>query len=265
MMKCARCGDQLDPDRFYEALLVCGGCGHHARVGGRDRLRQLADGGVWYELFGQVEADHDPLGFVDTAAYGDRLLATRWRTQIPDAVVCAELSLESRPLLVAAFDFSFMGGSMGVGVGERVALLVEEAAARDVPALLCCASGGARMQEGCLALGQMAKTVVAVERARAAGVPVIVLLADPTFGGVMASFAALGDVILSEPEASLGFAGRRVIVQATHEELPDDFQTAEYFQRRGMIDHVVTRAELRPLLGRLLRAYSGRRGWSLPA
>ncbi|MHB8571607.1 MAG: acetyl-CoA carboxylase carboxyltransferase subunit beta [Candidatus Dormibacteria bacterium] len=255
---CPACGLELLNSGLQRNLRVCYACGHHHRLGARDRIALLADEGSAEEVLLSVEVAHDPLDFVDTEAYSRRLTSARRRTQLDEALVCARMTVAGRPLLCAAFDFDFMGGSMGAGVGERLARLFEMAIEDRTPVLVACASGGARMQEGSLSLAQMAKTVAALEMAQRSGVLVISLLCDPTMGGVMASFAALADVILAEPGATVGFAGRRVIYQATYEELPDDFQTSEYFLARGMIDQVVPRGEVQATVATLLRIWAGK-------
>jgi acetyl-CoA carboxylase carboxyl transferase subunit beta len=258
---CPACELELTLHGLDRNLRVCYACGHHMRVGARQRLNQIADSGLWSEIFQDVEAPADPLRFVDSIPYSERLLQMRRRTALDEALIAGELQVGGHDVLGAAFDFDFLGGSMGVVVGERVALTLEAARQRGVPALFFCASGGARMQEGSLSLGQMAKTVVALEAAREDGVPIVAVLTDPCMGGVMASFASLADVILAEPGATIGFAGKRVIYQATYEDLPEDFQTSEYFHQRGYIDRVVPRAEMRDVLTQLLRVYAGRRRW----
>jgi len=197
----------------------------------------------------------DPLGFKDRRAYADRLRETQASTGLRDGVVTGLCEVEGIPMALAVMDFRFMGGSMGSVVGEKITRLVEEATAKKLPLLIVCASGGARMQEGMLSLMQMAKISGALERHREAGVLYMPLLTHPTTGGVTASFAMLGDLILAEPKALIGFAGRRVIEQTLREKLPDNFQTAEYLQDHGFVDSIVPRTQLRSTLASLLRLH----------
>jgi acetyl-CoA carboxylase carboxyl transferase subunit beta len=197
----------------------------------------------------------DPLGFKDRRAYADRLRETQASTGLRDGVVTGLCEVEGIPMALAVMDFRFMGGSMGSVVGEKITRLVEEATSKKLPLLIVCASGGARMQEGMLSLMQMAKISGALERHREAGVLYMPLLTHPTTGGVTASFAMLGDLILAEPKALIGFAGRRVIEQTLREKLPDNFQTAEYLQEHGFVDSIVPRTQLRSTLASLLRLH----------
>jgi acetyl-CoA carboxylase carboxyl transferase subunit beta len=197
----------------------------------------------------------DPLGFKDRRAYADRLRETQASTGLRDGVITGLCEVEGIPMALAVMDFRFMGGSMGSVVGEKITRLVEAATAKKLPLLIVCASGGARMQEGMLSLMQMAKISGALERHREAGVLYMPLLTHPTTGGVTASFAMLGDLILAEPKALIGFAGRRVIEQTLREKLPDNFQTAEYLQDHGFVDSIVPRTQLRSTLASLLRLH----------
>ncbi|MEO3811831.1 acetyl-CoA carboxylase carboxyltransferase subunit alpha [Sphaerisporangium sp. B11E5] len=247
---CARCNTLLYLPKLARSWYVCGDCGHHHRLGAHERLRMLLDEGS-FEAAPAVMGG-DPLGFVGSRPYRERLASARRVTGLSDAVLYGKGTLGGHPLIALAMDFSFMGGSMGTAVGETVARAAEEALATRSPLLLVAASGGARMQEGSLSLMQMAKTAQAVRRLRRAGVPSICLLTDPTFGGVTASFATLADVLVAERGSLIGFAGPRVIATATRERLPDGFQTAEYLFSRGMLDRVESRESVRPLLARLL-------------
>ena len=250
--KCSSC-DQMFFHRDLEANLhVCQNCGHHMRIPLTERLKMLFDGGE-YTLIDLPSALADPLKFRDDKKYTDRLKDARNRTGAQDAVIVAHGKLDSVDVVIAGLNFSFMGGSMGVAVGEALVRAAEIAVERRAPLIAITASGGARMQEGALSLMQMPRTVIAVQMVKEAGLPYIVLLTDPTTGGVSASFAMLGDVHITEPGAMIGFAGARVIEQTVRETLPDNFQTAEYLLEHGMVDIVVKRPELRETLGRVVR------------
>ncbi|TCK22087.1 acetyl-CoA carboxylase, carboxyltransferase subunit beta [Pseudonocardia endophytica] len=250
---CPSCGGVLYGRRLARDLLVCPDCGHHHRLTARQRLDQLLDPGS-AEMLDVSASSRDVLEFTDTAPYPERLERARLHTGLDEGVLVASGRICDRPLIVAAMDFRFLGGSLGAAVGEAVTLAAEAALRRSVPLLLVSASGGARMQEGAIALMQMAKTSAALGRLDEAGVPTIALVTDPTYGGVAASFATLCDVIVAEPGARLGFAGRRVIEQTIRQELPDGFQSAEMLLEQGMIDAIRPRSELRATLGRLLAA-----------
>ncbi len=249
---CPGCRSVVYRSRWDRALGTCPDCGRHAQVSAVRRLEQLFDPGSG-RVLDLVTHDQDWLGFVDTMPYADRLAQARRGTGLDEAVLCARGEIEGNPLIVAVMDFRFLGGSLGSAAGERITLAAEAALAERIPLLLVAASGGARMQEGAVSLMQMAKTSAALGRLDEAGVLTVGLITDPTFGGVAASFATLTDVILAEPGARLGFAGRRVIEQTIRQRLPAEFQTAEFLLRRGFVDRVVPRAELRAELGRLLR------------
>jgi acetyl-CoA carboxylase carboxyl transferase beta subunit/acetyl-CoA carboxylase carboxyl transferase alpha subunit len=250
-VSCDRCRELTYIRRFERDLRVCPGCGAHNRVTAGERIEQLLDPGSvqWLEPPRTVQ---DPLGFVDSLPYVERLRQARERTGLPEAVVCVTGTVMGYPVVAAVMDFRFMGGSLGVGVGEAIASAAGTALRRRTPLLTVCASGGARMQEGAFALMQMAKTSQALAELDEAGILTISLVSDPTYGGVAASYAALGDVILAEPGARVGFAGPRVIEQTIQSALPEGFQTAEFLLERGMVDAVVPRAMLRPALARLL-------------
>jgi acetyl-CoA carboxylase carboxyl transferase beta subunit len=233
---------------------LCPECDHHYRVSARERIRQLVD----VETFQEWDRDlrpADPLEFVDLMPYPERLAGAHRKTDLHEAVLTGEARLEGERLGIAVMDFGYVGGSMGQVVGERVARAMERSAARTMPFVAVTASGGARMQEGILSLMQMAKTSIARSRLAEVPVPYISVLTDPTMGGVMASFAASADVILAEPGATIGFAGERVITQATHEAVPAGFQTSEFMLEHGFVDKVVPRRELRGALGRLITLY----------
>ena len=230
---------------------VCPHCDHHLRVGPGFRFRQLFAGRP-YELLPLPEVPTDPLRFRDLKRYTDRLKEARARTGAKEALQVAVGSIGSVETVVAAMDFAFMGGSMGAAVGEGLVMAAQEAVRRRAPLVVVTASGGARMQEGAIALMQMARTTIAVKEVKRAGLPYVVILTDPTTGGVTASFAMLGDVHIAEPGALIGFAGQRVIEQTIREKLPPGFQRAEYLLEHGMVDMVVHRFELQATLARLL-------------
>jgi len=230
---------------------VCGKCGHHFRLRIAERLATLVDEGSFHERDGGLESV-DPLGFVDSKPYPDRLTQARDATGAADAAVWGTATISGRPVSLCVMDFAFMGGSMGSVVGEKVTLAAEAALAARVPLIIVSASGGARMQEGTLALMQLAKTCAALARLADAGVPFISLLTDPTTGGVFASFSALGDVNIAEPNALIGFAGARVAAGTTGESLPEGFQRSEFLFSHGFVDLIVPRLELHITLAGLL-------------
>ncbi|MGA9776027.1 MAG: acetyl-CoA carboxylase carboxyltransferase subunit beta [Candidatus Dormiibacterota bacterium] len=248
---CGACKGTFPRAQAAGNLYVCPGCDAHSRISAHERVRQLADRGSFEEWDGEL-AGRDRLGFVDTKPYVDRLQEARERQQLPDAILTGSASIEGRPVGLASFDFGFLGGSLSTAVGERLARAIERSADERRPFVCVTSSGGARMQEGVFSLMQMAKSVAALHRLAETHVPFISILADPTMGGSIASFAALGDVILAEPKAMIGFTGARVITQATYEQLPAGFQTSEFHHARGLIDQVVDRRQLRAVLGRLL-------------
>ncbi len=250
--KCPQCSAMLFRRELEENQNVCRHCQHHLRWPVMERLKNLFDDGQ-FTLHDLPKAPIDPLKFRDTKKYADRLRDAQQKSGRQDALVVADGRVEKQKLVAAAFDFSFMGGSMGVGVGEGLVMAAEKAITLQAPLLVIPASGGARMQEGALSLMQLPRTVIALERVKAAGLPYLVLLTDPTTGGVSASFAMLGDVHLAEPGAVVGFAGARVIEQTIRETLPEGFQRAEYLREHGMVDMVVPRCDQRATLGRLLR------------
>ena len=258
--KCPECSLVVYRKDLAANAHVCKGCGHHTRIDSEERIRLIADEGSFEGLDSDL-APTDPLAFKDRRAYADRLRDSQQSTGLRDAVITGLCRLEGMPLALGVMDFRFMGGSMGSVVGEKLTRLIEEATARRQPVLIVCASGGARMQEGMLSLMQMAKISGALERHRRAELLYIPLLTHPTTGGVTASFAMLGDLILAEPKALIGFAGRRVIEQTLREKLPEGFQTAEYLQGHGFVDAIVPRTELRSTLATLLKLHGAvRRG-----
>jgi acetyl-CoA carboxylase carboxyl transferase subunit beta len=229
---------------------VCTHCGHHMRVGARQRLDYTLDAG-WSRIE-LPKAPQDPLRFRDQRRYVDRLRETQTKTAQEDAVVVAHGTIEGSKVVAAAFEFSFMGGSMGAGVGEALVTAARLAVLQDAPLVVFTASGGARMQEGAISLMQMPRTVIATRMVKEAGLPYIVVLCDPTTGGVTASFAMLGDIQIAEPNALIGFAGARVIEQTVREKLPEGFQRAEYLLEHGILDMVVKRGDMRATLSRLI-------------
>ena len=247
---CPRCDSHYREDEMVANLRVCVHCGYHFPVTARERIVQLVDEGTWSEIARDLESA-DPLEFVDTKPYPERLVEAERKTGLRDAVLVGSAEIGQLPVALAVMDFTFLGGSMGSVVGEKVFRAAELAVERRMPLISVASSGGARMQEGVLALMQMAKTVAAVEELREAGRPYISVLAHPTTGGVAASFAALGDVIIAEPGALLSFSGPRVVRQTTREDIPDDFGLAESNYRHGHIDMITPRPELRDMLARL--------------
>ena len=252
--KCPECSLVVYRKDLIANASVCSGCGHHHRIDSGARLRLIADEGS-FEPIDHDLAPTDPLAFKDRRSYADRILDTQSSTGLRDAVVTGFGRLDGIPLALGVMDFRFMGGSMGSVVGEKLTRLIEAATERRVPVVIVCASGGARMQEGMLSLMQMAKISGALQHHRQAELLYIPLLTHPTTGGVTASFAMLGDLILAEPQALIGFAGRRVIEQTLREKLPDGFQTAEYLQEHGFIDLIVPRTRQKAILASLLRLH----------
>lgn len=250
-LTCVACGGLLYRPRFRRALEVCTECGHHQPLTAAQRIEFLFDAGSVH-AFGRVPPLRDPLGFVDSEPYPRRLEEAKRRTGMHEAVQCVRGAVMGRPCVAAVMDFRFMGGSLGTGVGELIVQAAERALADRAPLLLVTASGGARMQEGALSLMQMAKTTQALLALDEAGILTITLVTDPTFAGVAASFATLTDVIVAEPGARMGFAGRRVIEQTIGQQLPPEFQSSEFLLEHGLIDAVRPRAALRATLGRLL-------------
>jgi len=235
-----------------EAALWVTPSGHHMRIGAAARLRFTFDDGQ-FERIASPNVVEDPLNFPDERPYKERLAAARKATGEQDSMAAGFGRVAGQPVVVIVQDFSFMGGSLGMGAGETFVKAAQEAVRREVPLVIFTASGGARMQEGTLSLMQMARTTLAVNEVKAAGLPYVVVLTDPTTGGVLASYAMLGDIHLAEPKATIGFSGRRVIEQTIRETLPPGFQTSEFLVERGVVDRVVTRSELPAVLGSILR------------
>lgn len=249
--KCPGCEGMLFHRDLENSLNVCYHCGHHLKIDIFKRLELLFDEGR-YEKIALPDVPHDPLKFKDRKKYADRLKETQSRTGRDEAIIVAKGTIEGAPVVIAGFDFSFMGGSMGTAVGEGLVRAAETAVREHAALLVIPASGGARMQEGMLSLIQMPRSIIAVDMVKEAGLPYLVLLTDPTTGGVSASFAMVGDIHISEPGAMIGFAGKRVIEETIREKLPEGFQTAEYLLEHGMIDMVVERKDLKATIGRIL-------------
>ena len=255
--KCPECGLVVYRKDLVANASVCKGCGHHNRIDSEERIALIADPGSFEPLDSSL-APTDPLAFKDRRSYADRLRDSQQSTGLLDAVVTGLCRTSGLPLALGVMDFRFMGGSMGSVVGEKLTRLIETATARRYPVLIVCASGGARMQEGMLSLMQMAKISGALERHHQAELLYLPLLTYPTTGGVTASFAMLGDLILAEPKALIGFAGRRVIEQTLREKLPEGFQTAEYLREHGFVDAIVDRTRLKATLASLLKLHGCR-------
>jgi len=250
-VKCPDTGEMIyRPD--LEAALWVTPSGHHMRIGAAQRLQFTFDDGK-FERISSPAVVEDPLRFPDVKPYPDRLKAARKASGELDALAIGVGNIMGQPTMVVVQDFAFMGGSLGMAVGEAFIKAAQEAVRRNIPFVIFTAAGGARMQEGTLALMQMARTTLAVNEVKAAGLPYVVVLTDPTTGGVMASYAMLGDVHLAEPNALIGFAGRRVIEQTIRETLPPGFQRSEFLVERGMVDRVVSRGELRAVLSSILK------------
>jgi acetyl-CoA carboxylase carboxyl transferase subunit beta len=262
-VKCPDTGEMIyRPD--LEAALWVTPSGHHMRIGAAQRLKYTFDDGQFERIASPVVAD-DPLKFPDVKPYSDRIKAARKASGEQDALAVAYGHIAGQPAVVAVQDFAFMGGSLSMAVGEAFIKAAQEAVKRQVPFVTFTASGGARMQEGTLSLMQLARTTLALNEVKAAGLPYVVVLTDPTTGGVMASYAMLGDVHLAEPNALIGFAGRRVIEQTIRESLPPGFQRAEFQMERGMVDKVVPRGEMREVLASILQTLMMGRSQHLPA
>ena len=251
---CPSCGSHYRDDELALALHVCSHCGHHFPMPAWARIEWLADRGSFSEEATDVRSE-DPLHFFDLRPYAERLSEAELNTGLADAMVIGRATLDAHPVELAVMDFTFMGGSMGSAVGEKFSRACDSAIDQGVPLIAVSSSGGARMQEGIFSLMQLPKTVAGVEDLHDAGLPMFVVLAHPTTGGTLASFASLGDVTVAEPGALLAFAGPRVVEGITREKLPDDFARAESNLRYGHIDAIVPRSEQRPYLSRLLRLF----------
>jgi acetyl-CoA carboxylase carboxyl transferase subunit beta len=249
--KCDSCGAVMYTKDLKTNQMVCLECEHHMRIDSDQRLAQLLDANSWQPMNEQIRPV-DPLGFRDRKPYSDRVREMQEKTQLTDAVQTGLGKIEGNPVAIAVMDFRFMGGSMGSVVGEKITRLIEQGTKERIPVIIVCASGGARMQEGMLSLMQMAKISGALERHQEQRLLYIPVLTHPTAGGVTASFAMLGDIIIAEPKATIAFAGRRVVEQTIREKLPDDFQTAEYLLSHGLVDMIISRTQLKKTLSQLI-------------
>jgi len=253
-VECSECSQVAYRKDLISNFNVCSNCGHHNRINSDERINIIADKNSFKE-FNSSLSPTDPLGFKDRRAYADRIKESQAGTGLRDGVVTGICSVNSMPLALAVMDFRFMGGSMGSVVGEKITRIIERATLENFPILIVCASGGARMQEGMLSLMQMAKISGALKKHKEKNLLYMPLLTHPTTGGVTASFAMLGDLILAEPKALIGFAGRRVIEQTLREKLPDNFQTAEYLLEHGFVDVIVKRKDLKDTLTKILKIH----------
>jgi len=249
--KCVSCGEVIFNKELEEKQMVCKACGHHFPITAHQRLQFLLDEGSWRE-FDSSLASVDILQFTGATAYTERLKSYQKKTGLKDAVVSGLGAIESIPVSIAVMEFNFLGGTMGSVVGEKITRAIERATEKGIPAITICASGGARMHEGMFSLMQMAKTSAALARHAEKKLPFISVLTNPTMAGVMASFATLGDLIIAEPKAMVGFAGARVIKETTQQDLPRGFQTAEFLLDRGLIDLIISRGHMRGALANIL-------------
>ncbi len=256
-VKCDDCKEIVYRKEVEANLNVCPKCGYHFRLTARERFEILFDDDKYKEFATEIRSG-DPLGFRDTKKYADRLKVYQNRVGGGDAVLCAEGKLADIPVVICSMEYSFMGGSMGSVVGEKITIAVERAIEKKEPLLIVSCSGGARMQEGILSLMQMAKISAALARLAAAGLPFISILTDPTTGGVTASYAMLGDLNIAEPKALIGFAGPRVIEQTIRQTLPEGFQRSEFLVEHGMVDLIAPRSEMKDAIARFLRFFTGR-------
>jgi acetyl-CoA carboxylase carboxyl transferase subunit beta len=256
-VKCESCGGMLFRKEFEQKLRVCGSCGYHFTLPARERIALTVDPGTFEEMWKGMQAQ-DVLGFHDRVPYGEKLAATKQKTGESDAIVAGTANVKGIPCAIGVMNFQFLGGSMGMVVGETIALLCEMAAQKKLPLVLFACSGGARMHEGAVSLMQMAKTCGALQRLNQAGVASISVMTHPTTGGVTASFASVCDLLVAEPGALIGFAGPRVIATTIKKELPKGFQRSEFLLEKGQIDRIVSRAQMRDELGRLLAYATGR-------
>jgi len=263
-VKCSACNQMIFHREFEIAYNCCSTCGHHAPLAPASRFAMIFDDGA-FDMISLPAIEDDPLKFRDSKKYSDRLRDTRSKTGLNDAIAVAAGKVNGYPCVIAAFDFRFMGGSMGRMVGNGIIAAANEAVSRKAALITVPSTGGARMQEGVLSLMQLPRTIVAVDKVRDAGLPYLVLLAHPTTGGVTASFAMLGDIQIAEPGAIIGFAGRRVIEETVREKLPEDFQTAEYLMDHGMVDAVVARSDQAAYIGKILDFLMGPKGTSKAA
>lgn len=254
-VKCDNCKEIVYKKEIDKNLKVCPKCNYHFRISAKERIRLLTDGGTFVEFNADISSG-DPLNFKDSMPYPERIKENQKKSGLREAVISGDALINGHPVVLVVMDFLFMGGSMGSVVGEKVARAAEIALEKEVPLIIVSSSGGARMQEGILSLMQMAKVSAVIGKLKDNGVLYISVLADPTFGGVAASFAMLGDVIIAEPRSLIGFAGPRVIEQTTKQQLPDNFQRAEFLLERGLIDMVVSREDIKDTLTKLIELLS---------
>ena len=256
-VKCYNCSEQILKKDLEANLMVCPHCDYHFRINAGARIEQIFDEDSFEEMFLNILPD-DPMEFVDTVSYKDRLEEAKAKTHLEEAVVVGTGLIDGNKVAAAIMDFDYMGGSMGSVVGEKVTAIMEEAIKQNIPMIAITASGGARMQESVLSLMQMAKTACAVAKLNEAKILYITVLTEPTYGGVTASFATIGDIVIVEQGARIGFAGRRVIEQTIHQKLPADFQTAEYLMKYGQADIITKRKDLKQTLSKLIKLHVNR-------
>ena len=254
-MLCYNCNSQLPKKDLEHNDMVCPNCDYHFRIGARDRIKLVVDEGTFTEMFQNIQSK-DPLKFLDTQPYSERQKSAKEKSGLDEAVICGTGEINGQKAAIAVMDFDYMGGSMGSVVGEKVTRIMEHALKEKLPVIAFTSSGGARMQESALSLMQMAKTSCAVAKLNEAKLLYITVLTEPTFGGVTASFGTIGDIIIAEKGARIGFAGRRVIEQTIKQKLPADFQTAEYLLKYGQIDLIVTRKEMKEKLSQLIEMHT---------
>ncbi|MBI4682345.1 MAG: acetyl-CoA carboxylase carboxyltransferase subunit beta [Nitrospirae bacterium] len=255
-VKCNSCKEIIYRQEVDKNMKVCPKCNYHFRISAGERISLLADSGTFIEM-GQDFKSNDPLNFKDQISYKERLKDSQNKSNIKEAAIAGQALIGNHPAMLVVLDFAFMGGSMGSVVGEKFVIAAEKAAEDALPLISVSSSGGARMHEGIISLMQMAKTSASVARLKETGLPYISILADPTFGGVSASFGMLGDIIIAEPKSLIGFAGPRVIEQTIKQQLPDNFQTAEFLLQHGMIDMIVNRKELKQTIVKLISLTTG--------
>ncbi len=255
-VKCESCGEILYKEEVHQNLSVCPSCGKHFRLSSRRRIEQIADRNTFKEIASDI-LTKDPLNF---AGYLNKVKALKEKTNLQEAVTCGICKIDGEQCVLAVMDGNFLMGSMGSAVGERITIAVETAIENKLPLIIFCVSGGARMQEGMVSLMQMAKTASAIKKLQDEGILYISVLTDPTTGGVTASFASLGDIILAEPDALIGFAGPRVIEQTIKQELPPEFQKSEFLLEHGFIDKIVERKEMKHTIGKLLKYHKPVKG-----
>ncbi len=251
-VKCSNCKEIIYRKEFGKNLKVCPKCNYHSRIGTRERINLTVDGGSFTELNPSLTSD-DPLQFTDAISYKDRIRQNQEKSGLKEALITGMATIGKIPTVIGVMDFSFMGGSMGSAVGEKIVRAVEKSIEKDISLVIFSSSGGARMQEGIFSLMQMAKVAAAIGKLKEKAIPYISVLTDPTFGGVSASLAMLGDIIIAEPKSLIGFAGPRVIQQTINQQLPENFQQAEFLFDHGLIDMVVNRKNMKSTLTRLIK------------